>query len=94
MNWRGSKTKSTEKLYGFSKSSVFTIKNLNDFKGDAVLRKQLKDPKDYISTLATESGGTAFTLTKFESGQALETKKSATIFAIQGSIQQNFFVLN
>ena len=80
LSWRGSKTKSTDKIYGFSKTSVFTIKNLNDFKGDNVLRKQLKDPKDFLSTLATESGGTVFALNKFE---AAEAKKSAAIFSIQ-----------
>jgi hypothetical protein len=80
LSWRGSKTKSTDKIYGFSKTSVFTIKNLSDFKGDNVLRKQLKDPKDFLSTLATESGGTVFALNKFESSEA---KRSATIFSIQ-----------
>jgi hypothetical protein len=48
---------------------VFTIKNLNEAQGDAVLRRQLKDPKDFLSTLATESGGTVFSLTKFDSNQ-------------------------
>jgi hypothetical protein len=87
IQWRGSRTRSTDKIHGFSKTLVFTARNLNDDKGDSVLRKQLRDPKDFISTLATESGGTVFALSKFDSNQALEAKKSATIFGIQVAVR-------
>jgi len=87
LSWRGSKTKSTDKIYGFSKSAIYTIKNLNDMNGDTILRKQLKDPKDYLSTLATESGGTAFAFSKFELSNTAETKKSTTIFAVQVAVR-------
>merc|ERR1719225_491482 len=47
-------------IYGFDKMSVFTVKNLNSQAGDTSLRKQLRIPKDFMSTLATESGGSVF----------------------------------
>lgn len=87
IQWRGSRSRPTDKIHGFSKTLVYTARNLNDFNGDSVLRKQLKDPKDFLSTLATESGGTVFTLSKFESSEALESKKSATIFGIQVALR-------
>jgi hypothetical protein len=37
----------------------------------------------HSSLQATESGGTVFALSKFESSDPLENKKSATIFGIQ-----------
>merc|ERR1711881_694613 len=45
-------------IYGFDKRSVFTSRNPAS---DPTLRRHLKIPKDYLSALATESGGSVFT---------------------------------
>ena len=54
-------------ILGFTKDAVFTARNLNTAGGDLGLRSQLKLPKDYISTLATESGGSVFALDRLNS---------------------------
>ena len=87
LQWRGSRTRSTDKVHGFSKTHIYTARNLNDVKGDSVLRKQLRDPKDFLSTLATESGGTVFALSKFEANEPVENKKSGSIFGIQVAVR-------
>ena len=55
--------KSVRTIFGYDKHSVFTSKSMKGRQGDAVLRRQLKVPKDYLSTLATESGGSVFSQT-------------------------------
>jgi len=55
--------KSVRTIFGYDKNSVFTSKSMKGRQGDAVLRRQLKVPKDYLSTLATESGGSVFSQT-------------------------------
>ena len=52
--------KSARTIFGYDKTSVFTSKSMNSRQGDPVLRRQMKVPKDYLSTLATESGGSVF----------------------------------
>ena len=55
--------KNMRTIYGFDKTSVFTAKSMNSAKGEMTLRSQMKVPKDYMSTLATESGGSVFSQT-------------------------------
>jgi len=55
--------KSVRKIYGYDKTSVFTAKSMKRRQGDTALRGQLRVPKDYLSTLATESGGSVFSQT-------------------------------
>jgi hypothetical protein len=54
--------KNVRAIYGFDKTSVFTAKSksMKKARGNSALRSQLKVPKDYLSTLATESGGSVF----------------------------------
>ena len=52
--------KNVRTIYGFDKNSVYTAKSMKNRAGDSTLRSQLKVPKDYLSTLATESGGSVF----------------------------------
>ncbi len=56
-------------------STNFEFKNIS--------RKQIKDPKDYLSTLAMENGGTVFALQRFDSEALGGNKKAATSLAIQ-----------
>merc|ERR1719468_435885 len=58
-----SPAKMTSKMYGFTKEAVITPSRL-----DSALRRQLKDPKDHLSTLAQESGGSVFDLGRLQSG--------------------------
>ena len=67
-------------ILGFDKSSAFTVKNLNSLTGDVALRGQLRVPKDYLSTLATESGGSVFTQTSFIRSSR-DFKYAVSIFA-------------
>merc|ERR1711990_674653 len=62
MRLKGTTTKLTSKMFGFSKDSVITASAL-----DKDLRRQLKDPKDQVSTLAQESGGAVFDLNRLKS---------------------------
>ncbi len=71
-----SRSKLASKLYGFSKDSVITASG-----SDVPLRRQLKDPKDYVSTLAQETGGTVFTLDKLASRKRTTAKKASTVIA-------------
>ena len=73
--------KSRSKIVGFDKTSVFTTRNLKSLtgEGDTSLRNQLKVPKDYPATLATESGGSVFSQTSLLQS-ALEFKTAASIF--------------
>jgi len=71
--------KSRNKILGFDKLSVYTAKNLNTLSGDATLRGQLKVPKDYLSTLATESGGSVFSQSSI-SQSSRDFKTAASIF--------------
>ena len=66
-------------IFGFDKLSVFTAKNLNTLSGDMTLRGQLKVPKDYLSTLATESGGSVFSQS-FLVQSSRDFKTAASIF--------------
>ena len=71
--------KSRNKILGYDKSSVFTARNLNTLSGDAALRGQLKVPKDYLSTLATESGGSVFSQASLVQSSR-DFKTAASIF--------------
>ena len=76
------KTKKSRKkiqIFGFDKLSVFTARNLNTLSGDMTLRGQLKVPKDYLSTLATESGGSVFSQS-FLVQSSRDFKTAASIF--------------
>jgi len=64
----------TSKLYGFTKDSVVTASGM-----DQDLRRQLKDPKNLLSTLAQESGGSAFDLDRLENGKRTTVKKASTM---------------
>ena len=72
-------TRKKIQIFGFDKLSVFTTKNLNTLSGDMTLRGQLKVPKDYLSTLATESGGSVFSQS-FLVQSSREFKTAASIF--------------
>ena len=67
-------TKLTSKMYGFSKDAVITASTL-----DKDLRRQLKDPKDQVSTLAQESGGAVFDLNRLKSRKRNLAKKATTM---------------
>jgi len=67
-------TKLTSKMYGFSKDAVITASTL-----DKDLRRQLKDPKDQVSTLAQESGGAVFDLNRLKSRKRTMAKKATTM---------------
>merc|ERR1712216_789418 len=67
-------TKLTSKMFGFSKDSVITASAL-----DKDLRRQLKDPKDQVSTLAQESGGAVFDLNRLKSRKRTLAKKASTL---------------
>ena len=71
--------KSRNKILGFDKSSVYTAKNINTHSGDVTLRGRLKVPKDYLSTLATESGGSVFSQSSFIQSSR-DYKTAASIF--------------
>eukprot|EP00092_Neocalanus_flemingeri_P021561 GFUD01023385.1.p1 GENE.GFUD01023385.1~~GFUD01023385.1.p1 ORF type:complete len:4113 (+),score=926.88 GFUD01023385.1:759-12341(+) len=77
LNLKNKKSRNT--ILGFDKFSVFTAKNLNTLSGDVTLRGQLKVPKDYLSTLATESGGSVFSQSSFVQS-ARNFKTAASIF--------------
>merc|ERR1712117_933650 len=74
MRLKGSTTKLTSKMFGFSKDSVVTASSL-----DKDLRRQLKDPKDQVSTLAQESGGVVFDLNRLKSRKRTMAKKASTM---------------
>ena len=74
MRLKGTTTKLTSKMFGFSKDSVITASAL-----DKDLRRQLKDPKDQVSTLAQESGGAVFDLNRLKSRKRTLAKKASTM---------------
>jgi len=74
MRLKGSTTKLTSKMYGFSKDTVVTASTL-----DHDLRRQIQDPKDQVSTLAQESGGVVFDLNKLKSRKRTMAKKASTM---------------
>ena len=52
-----------EEVFGYSRKAAFTA----DGQVDVALRKQINNPKDYLSTLAMQSGkGTVFDLSKLD----------------------------
>merc|ERR1712037_763814 len=77
--------KSARTIFGYDKTSVFTSKSMNSRQGDPVLRRQMKVPKDYLSTLATESGGSVFSQpvisqeNRVRIGGKLEKKVAASV---------------
>ena len=73
---KGSPVKLTSKMYGFTKAAVITPSRL-----DETLRKQLKDPKDHLTTLAQESGGSAFDLNRLQGGSRAKIKRASTMLA-------------
>ena len=66
----------TSKIYGFTKEGVVTASGL-----DQAFRRQLKDPKNLLSTLAQESGGSVFDLDRLESRKRTSVKKASTMMA-------------
>jgi hypothetical protein len=67
-------------VIGYDKKVVFTA----DGQIDELLRKQLLDPKNYLSTLAIESGpGTVFDLQKLEQGIRSSKKEVAVMISQQ-----------
>lgn len=66
--------KVTSKMYGFTKDAVITSSQF-----DQDLRRQLKDPKDHVSTLAQETGGSVFDLNRLASGKRVTAKKASTM---------------
>merc|ERR1712203_1096004 len=74
MRLKGTTTKLTSKMFGFSKDSVITASAL-----DKDLHRQLKDPKDQVSTLAQESGGAVFDLNRLKSRKRTLAKKASTM---------------
>jgi len=67
-------------VFGFNRNAVFTANG----QADTVLRKQLNNPKDYLSTLAIQSGhGSVFDLTKLDQSNRNTAKKAGLIMAKQ-----------
>merc|ERR1712168_1455096 len=67
MRLKGSTTKLTSKMFGFSKNAVVTASSLD------------KDLKDQVSTLAQESGGVVFDLNRLKSRKRTMAKKASTM---------------
>lgn len=78
---RGKTTSS--KMYGFDRTSVFTVRNVNAEDGDSDLRRQLRVPKDFVTTIALESGGTVFPLSKLDKRKQTTAKKVGTAISRQ-----------
>ncbi len=74
LSLKGSRVKLDSKMFGFTKKSVITAGRF-----DKDLRRQLKDPKDHLSTLAQESGGSAFDLDRLSSSKKMTAKKAKTM---------------
>lgn len=77
MNLRFKGHKLSSKIYGFTKDAVITPSELS-----RDLRRQLKDPKDHLSTLAQESGGSVLDLERLASSKRLTAKKASTMFSL------------
>ena len=73
------RTKKSRTIFGYDKTSVFTSKHLKAKTGDSRLRDQMKVPKDYVSTLATESGGSVFSQVVLNQSSK-DQKTAASIF--------------
>jgi hypothetical protein len=77
LHFKGSsRSRLASKLYGFSKQSVITASG-----SDQDLRRQLKNPKDHLSTLAQESGGTVFNLNKLATRKRSTAKKASSVIS-------------
>merc|ERR1719273_1093690 len=67
-------TAASQIFNGVSQDAVITASTL-----DKDLRRQLKDPKDQVSTLAQESGGAVFDLNRLKSRKRNLAKKATTM---------------
>ena len=66
------------KILGYDSNEIFTTDNLSY----SSLRRQLKIPKNYVATLAPESGGSAFNIGKLSNTLgALKVKTAGTVMA-------------
>lgn len=77
------KRTATSKMYGYDQDGFFTKSNLHQDEGDRALRRQLRLPKDYLSALAMESGGTVFSLQRFDPQDKLTSKMASTVLSRQ-----------
>lgn len=78
------------KMYGYDEDGFFTKSSLHqpgEKKGDRALRRQLRLPKDYLSALARESGGTVFNLQRFDVEDKLTAKMAATVLSKQVALR-------
>jgi len=68
-----SKISAKQEVFGFNRKAAFTANG----QADTVLRKQITYPKDYLSTLAMQSGkGAVFDLTKIDQSNRVTAKKA------------------
>ena len=72
------------KLYGFTKDTVITASS-----SDGPLRRQLKDPKDFVTTLAQETGGAVFTLKKLDVRKRTTAKKASSVIAREVAVRSH-----
>jgi len=69
-----------EEVFGYSRIAAITA----DGQTDVALRKQINNPKDYLSTLAIQSGkGTVFDLTKLDQSNRATAKRAGLALAKQ-----------
>jgi hypothetical protein len=74
------KTSPKKEVFGFNRNAAFTAAG----KADIILRKQINNPKNYLSSLAIQSGkGGVFDLTKLDQGNGVVAKKAGMVMAKQ-----------
>merc|ERR1712203_324324 len=72
-----------EEVFGYSRKAAYTA----DGQVDVALRKQINNPKDYLSTLAMQSGkGTVFDLSKLDQTNRATAKRAGLAIAKQIAI--------
>jgi hypothetical protein len=73
-----SKKSAKKEVFGYSRNAAFTANG----QADTVLKKQINNPKDYLSTLAIQSGkGNVFDLTKLNQANRVTAKRASLVMA-------------
>lgn len=73
-----SKNSAKKEVFGYNRNAAFTANG----QADTVLRKQINNPKDYLSTLAIQSGkGSVFDLTKLDQANRVTAKRAGLVMA-------------
>ena len=69
-----------KEVFGYSRTDAFTA----DGQSEVALRKQINNPKNYLSSLAIQNGkGTVFDLTKLDKSNQATAKRAGTAIANQ-----------